>query len=237
MIWTPRKPKVESPNCPKCGGMRRQYARANRRRLGIGGLLATCCCPDGCTCDCGTNPSTITATPSGITVCNKSGNCWGDCPGESSPLSFEISEDLENDTYSMTEDSSLSGCYADATLYGSCDALEYQTADCTEDSACAQPLTRGTLWCKGGNTWAFSIVAGFGLSGGGTYYLVLFYATFTSNPCGTTLVIGNELESADCCDGSGRTTLAGVGRSCSALTEDIDIGGYGGTVTLESTCP
>lgn len=41
-LWTPSR-TIESPRCPRCGGLNRAYLRANRRRMGMAHHVLCCC--------------------------------------------------------------------------------------------------------------------------------------------------------------------------------------------------
>lgn len=44
-LWTPNPKTVDPiPLCSRCGGLRRDWHRANRARLGVGWLHGVCCC-------------------------------------------------------------------------------------------------------------------------------------------------------------------------------------------------
>lgn len=60
MLWTPNpKTTASIPLCPRCGKLRRDWHRANYKRLGVGWLHGVCCC-GGCP------PATISITLSGF---------------------------------------------------------------------------------------------------------------------------------------------------------------------------
>lgn len=94
MVYVPPQRRITEPTCERCGGLRPEYARRNRRRLGSVMAGVVCCCkPTGC-------GDSVDLTLSGIDTSRCTG-CYADT---SSPTQYFTYDEISgvDGTYSVS---------------------------------------------------------------------------------------------------------------------------------------
>lgn len=215
---------IITPTCPKCGRLRREYARMNRRRLGIWGLHRMCCCEtcESCTGCEACRPDCYRIRFSNIQLCG----CFGLSGGRSQAYSF-AEDPIEFDVHDS--------CLVTRTLNNLIVRRRWNSNDCS-----GEPF----------ETTAFNATAIFGASvvSGDVQLLAtlcwridsswserFFHAVvtpFEGDWCADGVTINNQLTVGDCLDLRDPSEMGGIG--CAAGINQIH--GYGGTMEIIPNC-